>query len=158
MNCDIWCIIAFVFISIFISSQIVKSKKKIFSNFIRELDSNQTKIYLNIIQERSNIFTKGLLLGLIISCLIAYYVYNTKKCKIINVFCIFIGITLLTTTIFYMLYPKTKYIIPYLNTSKQRIYWINIYKTFNRYKYISIIIGIILFILFKYEFHNKIII
>ena len=154
MTCKIWCIVAFIFVGIFVSSRIVRRKTGMFNNFKNELNKSQLTIYLSIIKERNQIFTNGLILGMVVALSVAYYIHNHGKCNAVSILCIFIGITLATSTIFYMLSPNTKYMVLYLTTYKQRSLWIKIYKTFNIYKYYGILIAILIYIILNYR-QNK---
>ena len=151
MECELWCILAYILVGIFLSFQIVKRRSRMFKDFQNSLNEEQLRIYLKIVNERSRIFTSGILLGLLVSSIIAYYYYKHTNTGIRQIVCIFIGVTLAVSIVYYMLHPKKVYILPYLTTFKQRFLWLDIYKTFKKYKYYGVIVGIILYRLSNFK-------
>ena len=79
--------------------------------FTRVLDDKQKTIYDDIRQQRLNIYFKSILLSL---CISSFYYFQINKD-----ICYFIGILLTCTNMFYMLMPKSKFMINYVNNDFQ---------------------------------------
>ena len=69
--------------------------------------------------------------------------YWNDKRKGLNKICFIGGITLLVNYFYYMLSPKTDYMILHLNEENQREKWLNIHKTMQFKYHIGLLLGII---------------
>ena len=87
-----------------------------------KLNKYQEEIYSKIKQERLNIFIKSFLLGMLIS----YTLKNNINYK--NEICYMISFTLLLTNIFYLIHPKSIYLISVLESKYQIKAWLEYYK------------------------------
>lgn len=104
--------------------------------FSDELD----KRYENIAIERRNHYIIGIVLGILIS----YFV--SKNINILNNFTrimLFITITLTTAIVFYMVMPKSDYMLNYLKTSEENKKWLEVYTTMKSRYFIGFILGIL---------------
>jgi uncharacterized protein YacL len=108
-------------------------------------------IYQKIAKERMMHYLIGLLLG----ALIAYFVvtYFTKSIR--NMYyrmMIYVSIVFITTVLFYLLMPKSDYMLNHLTTEKQIQAWLSIYKTMKSRYLIGFILGCIASIPLSYLF------
>ncbi len=78
--------------------------------FLSTLDDNQYGVYKNIRQERLNIYFRSLFLAFCVGLL--HYMRNKDVCYMIL-------ITLILTSMMYMISPKSKYMIDYIKTKEQ---------------------------------------
>jgi len=104
--------------------------------FSEELDQK----YENIIIERRNHYIIGIILGIAIS----YYV--STNMNILNQFTrlsLFLTITLGTALIFYMLMPKTDYVLNYLKTAEENKKWLEVYKSMKNRYFIGFLLGLL---------------
>jgi fructose-specific phosphotransferase system IIC component len=149
MICGATCFIAIIFLianiyTILSTSRIDKEK------FFNVLDNNQKKIYENIIIERRNIYYIGFILGIILSIL---FIFINKKIKLIKLtkpimLCLVITITFITNYLFYILYPKSTYMLLHLHDKKQINEWLNIYKKMQYRYHFGFVLGIIAVFIF----------
>lgn len=149
MDCVPICLIAFALVGMFLGSHVVKMRSKIFRDFNASMTAYQKQVYRSIVAERGHIFLNSLLLGIFIALLTSYWFYKNKKMRtpIKELGCYFTAVVLFVTYIGYMIHPKSKYILNYLNKPEQINGWLNIYKAFQRSNYIGLILGILIFYL-----------
>jgi uncharacterized protein YacL len=108
---------------------------KLKSTFSDDLD----KVYTRIVMERRNIYIQGLLIGLFLSVV----VIQTSKTKMRYGHRIFLAfaITLFTAMVYYMLTPKSDYMLNHLKSAEHNRAWLQMYRNMqNRYMF-GIILG-----------------
>jgi hypothetical protein len=153
MPCTITCVIALVFlianIYTILSSSRDKSDKQ---DFLNVLNDKQKFTYENIIKERKNIYYMGYILGLLLSLLIIFVIKKINKNKLNNIslICLVGSITFITNYLFYILYPKTDYMLLHLNDKKQIEEWLKIYKKMQFKFHMGFVLGIIAVMIFCY--------
>ena len=158
MTCGITCIIAVVFLIANIYTMLsCSSSKKDKQNFKNVLNINQQQIYENIIKERRNIYFIGYILGIILS-IICYFI-SKKIFKIrfnnTSLICFIGAITFITNYLFYILYPKSDYMLLHLSDKKQIQEWLDIYKKMQFKFHMGFIFGIIAVMIFCYAMKDN---
>lgn len=148
--CSSWCYIAIVFLvaNIYVSFTADKTDRK--DRLYKTLSPEGIKQYENIVRERRDIYLKGYIFGLIISILFLYGVQGIRRTSMINtgLICIVGAITLICNYLFYIIHPKSDYMVLHLNTKDQRQAWLDIYRHM-QFKYHSgLVFGIIAAMLF----------
>lgn len=140
MNKIVSIIIAVSFIFATLGTSLVCSDIK--NDLIKQLTKEEVKIHSEIVKERRNIYFMGLGLGIVISIIYILFINKTKMdiwFKIITG----VAITMIVNYFFYILYPKSQYMIQHLDKKEENIAWLKIYKTM-QYKYhISFLLGLI---------------
>tara|TARA_Y100000768_G_scaffold383838_1_gene366693 strand:+ start:2720 stop:3187 length:468 start_codon:yes stop_codon:yes gene_type:complete len=144
MFCGTTCIIAFIFLfanvyTIFSCQNINKQ------NFYSVLNNNQKQKYINIISERRNIYFMGFILGILLAFILSFYAkqflhYRFNK---ISLTCFVMSITFITNYLFYILYPKSNYMLLELDDKRQIQEWLKIYKKMQFKYHFGFILGII---------------
>jgi hypothetical protein len=134
----------FLFANLYVTFTADKIKQK--EDFYNTLSQDKIERYEDIINERRTIYLKGYGLGLILA-FISLFLYekfgwNDKK-KGLNKVCFIGGITLLVNYFYYMLSPKTDYMILHLNEENQRKEWLKINKTMQFKYHIGLLLGIV---------------
>ena len=156
MVCGITCIIALVFLianiyTIFSCS----NNKKLKKNFLNVLNEEQKITYEKIINERKNIYYSGYILGILLS-LIGYVIikkFTKMKFNKISLICFVGAITFVTNYLFYILFPKSDYMLLHLNDKKQIQEWLNIYRTMQVKFHIGFVLGILAVMIFCSSFN-----
>jgi hypothetical protein len=145
MVCTTSCIVAGAFIisSIFICLRVDKSTLK---DPLFQLLSNENKHrYINIANERKNIYLKGFGLGFIIS-LLALFVLNNNKMfkvnKLVNI-CFVLATSFSVNYFFYILHPKSDYMVLHLKDDSEKQAWLNIYKTMQFNYHLGFALGLV---------------
>ena len=145
--CHVWCLLASGLFAAMLMVMLNPNKTDIIKRFQATLDENQNKIYMEIVKERLNIYLVGLTLGLILGFL--YLQYNTSK--VVSRACVFTVLVLFTTNVFYLIVPKSKYMLPILNTEEQRLRWLDVYSEMKYRHILGALLGVISFLVLSYN-------
>jgi len=125
--------------------------------FKNTLTQQQQVLYEKIIQERKKIYYGGFLLGIVLSFLAVYFgnkflfSRNSKSAALPKI-CMIASITFVTNYLFYILYPKTDYMLLHLNDKTQIQGWLTIYKKMQFKFHLGFVLGIIAVIIYAYGF------
>ena len=145
MVCTTSCIVAgaFVISSIFVSLRVDKSTLK-YPLF--QLLSNENKQrYVTIANERKYIYLKGFGLGFIIS-IFALFVLNNNKLfkvnKLVNI-CFVLATSFSVNYFFYILHPKSDYMVLHLKNDEEKQAWLDIYKTMQFNYHLGFVLGLV---------------
>jgi hypothetical protein len=127
--------------------------------FKNTLTQEQQELYEKIIQERKNIYYGGFILGIALSFIALYFgekylFFIDKKTKLSNIprICMVASIAFVTNYLFYILYPKTDYMLLHLNDKTQIQGWLNIYKKMQFKFHLGFVLGIIAVTIYAYSF------
>ena len=103
------------------------------------------KRYENISKERKNISYYGYVLGLLISLLIIFYNLKIKGTKM-NTFaliCTVMSTCFLTNYFYYMLAPKSDWMLNHINSPDQVKAWLQMYREMSYNYHLGLALGII---------------
>jgi hypothetical protein len=142
MICLKSCAVGLVFIFATIFMTLIIDKQKIFKDYVNSLNKEQLDKYNNIVNERKNISLNGYLLGLLLSLVFIVFNYNLKKISKGLVICLTSSIMFLTHYFYYILSPKTDWMVLHLD-DKQRIEWLKVYRTMQFSYHYSLLIGVL---------------
>jgi len=123
--------------------------------FMNILSDDKKQIYQNIAMERFKIYTIGGLFGILLAFLYLWILKNKKTPWFHNdsmKICSFVAIILATQVIFYLLYPKSDYMIYHLTSKEEVDAWMNTYLAMKCTWYTGLAIGVIAYILFAYSY------
>ena len=157
MTCGITCIIALVFLiaNIYVMFSCSNNKKDK-QDFMDVLNIKQQETYKNIINERKNIYFMGYGLGILLS-IIGYFISKKifkTRFNNISLVCFVGSITFVTNYLFYILYPKTDYMLLHLSDKKQIEEWLSIYKKMQFKFHSGFVLGIIAVMIFCYSLRD----
>lgn len=145
MICTTSCIVAGAFIisSIFVSLRVDKSTLK--DPLFQLLSEKNKHRYMRIADERKNIYLKGFGLGFILSIFALFILNNNKMFKVTKLFniCFVLATSFTVNYFFYILHPKTDYMVLHLNTVKEKQAWLNIYKTMQFNYHMGFVLGLL---------------
>ena len=122
--CSVYCSLSIIFIIAMVYFYYFTNHSKIVSNYKAKLPKNLILVYNKIINERFMISMNGFGLGLIFAIGIVLFNINymQKKISSIPLFCIIIGVSFLTNYFFYILYPKSDWMLNHIEEKKLRNY------------------------------------
>ena len=145
MPCSTTCLIAFALIISMIYFQNASSKSKVVQEYKKQLPSNLQNLYDKITSERLRLNYYGYALGLILSLIILIYNYQLKRNKLTNVsvICLVIVVCFFTNYFYYMLSPKTTYMLEHINSPEQTKAWLTMYREMQYNYHFGIVLGII---------------
>ena len=136
--------IALVFFVAMISTSILSCTSGVIKNYMNNLTPVLKTKYEKIRNERMTISLEGYVLGVFFSGLIIFYNYKSKKqLDRFSLACIVIATTLITNYLFYILFPKSQWMINYLNTKEEKDAWLNVYKHMQLYYHGGLLLGLI---------------
>ena len=116
-------------------------------DLINELSPKEKIIYEEVINNRRNIYYSGLILGVIIALMFLYLTKsNNYYYKIFSA----VAITFFINYFYYILYPKTLYMLEILDTQKENVAWLKIYRYMQLRYHLGFLFGLCFaFFLFK---------
>ena len=145
MPCYISCALATIFVigSIFMSN--ATQTNKTIQHYQSKLPSNLQNLYAKITEERKRIYYYGYALGLVLSAIVIYYNNNTSRIKMTNttMVCVTITISFLTNYFYYMLSPKSTYMLQHINSPEQTKAWLIMYRAMQYYWHAGLVLGIV---------------
>jgi uncharacterized membrane protein YkgB len=129
-------------------------KSEIVKHYKQKLSSDQQKRYEKIVEERTRISYTGYILGLVISLFIIFYNMNLKGSKLSNtsIVCTVIATSFLTNYFYYMLSPKTDWMLNHMNSQEEVRTWLQMYKEMQYNYHMGIVLGIIAVGVLAYAF------
>tara|TARA_B110000037_G_C17088422_1_gene492964 strand:- start:1476 stop:1928 length:453 start_codon:yes stop_codon:yes gene_type:complete len=140
MNKIVSSMLAFSFILATLGTTSVS--KNIKKDLVNQLSDEEINIYKNIINERRNIYFMGLCLGVILSIIYILFLCKIKNNIWFKIIC-GIAITMTVNYFFYILYPKSQYMIQHLDKKSENIAWLKIYKTMQFRYHLAFLLGLI---------------
>ena len=145
MVCPTSCIIAGAFIvsSIFVCLRV--DKKTLKDPLFGLLSEENKQRYINIADERKNIYLKGFGLGFVISVIALIILNNNKMFKVTKLtnICFVLAISYCVNYFFYILHPKSDYMVLHLKNSEEKKAWLDIYKTMQFNYHLGFALGLI---------------
>ena len=157
MVCYGSCMFASVFLIANIYTMFSCSNDNRKQEFKNTLTQEQQVLYEKIISERKKIYYGGFLLGIVLSFIAVYFgnkllfSRNSKSAHISKI-CMIASITFVTNYLFYILYPKTDYMLLHLNDKTQIQGWLAIYKKMQFKFHLGFVLGICAVIIYSYGF------
>ena len=145
MPCSTTCLIATALIIAMIYFQNATSKSRIVQEYKKQLPSNLQNLYEKITAERLRLNYYGYSLGLVLSLIIILYNYKLRKNKLTttSLVCLVIVVSFLTNYFYYILSPKSTYMLDHINSPEQTKAWLAMYKAMQFNYHFGMVIGII---------------
>jgi uncharacterized membrane protein YkgB len=135
--------VALIIASIYFQNATTKSK--VIQEYKKQLPSNLQNLYEKISAERLRINYYGYGLGLVLSIIIILYNYSLKRNKLTttSLVCLVIVVSFFTNYFYYILSPKTTYMLEHINSPEQTKAWLTMYKTMQYNYHFGFIVGLI---------------
>ena len=145
MVCAISCMISTMFIVGMIYFYNMTNKSEIVKHYKNSLPSDLQKRYDNISNERMRISVYGYILGLILSLFVVFY--NIKiKGQHLNTFslvCIVMATCFVTNYFYYMLSPKSDWMLNHVSNQQQTRAWLLMYREMSFNYHAGLVLGIV---------------
>jgi hypothetical protein len=151
MICKISCLISLVFIISTNYFTLSVDKQDINNKYVNNLTDTQLIKYKKIVDERKKISITGYVLGLCLSISLILLNYFVFKLDIKLTTCIVGAITFLTHYFFYILSPKSDWMILHLKEDQMKD-WLYVYKNMQYNYHLSFVVGIIATMILAYSF------
>jgi uncharacterized membrane protein YkgB len=145
MACPISCSISAVFIIGMIYFYYITDKSAIVKEYKSKLPTDLQKRYENISKERMMISYYGYFYGFILSLFLIFYNLKIKKEKVNTwaIVCLVMASCFLTNYFYYMLSPKSDWMLNHTNNSEQVKAWLQMYREMQYNYHMGIVLGII---------------
>lgn len=154
MVCFLSCMISGVFIIGMIYFYYMTDKSEIVKHYKEKLTTDLQKRYEKIAKERMMISFYGYGLGLLFSLFIIFYNLKIKKSKL-NTFplvCTVIATCFLTNYFYYMLTPKSDWMLKHISSPEEAKAWLQMYREMSYNYHMGIALGIIAVGVFAFAF------
>lgn len=142
--CSVTCMFsAMLIIAMIIMTSSISSSQTI-QNYEKELSPHLKKTYNEIKDERTRIFYFGYALGFILALIIILYNTQIRKNKMEwrTMVCLTISVSFITNYFYYILTPKTKWMLEELENKEQTKAWLQMYKNMQMYYHGGLVFGI----------------
>lgn len=144
MVCVKVCLISIVMGCVFLSLMMINPSTNTYRKFLELLDDNQKATLDKITEERKTIFYYSLGIGLLLSFLLVFRLYNLKYTSRPLV-CIFFISLISIISLVYMVYPKSDGFIKHIKTDEQKEAWISLRKEIKLKKLVGGLIGMFIY-------------
>lgn len=152
--CGITCGISSIFVISMIYMNYCMWDSQIMQKYRQQLPEEVQKTYREIVDERTRIYYFGYLLGFILSIVII--IYNTqigkRKMDNLGMVCLVIVVSFIVNYFYYILSPKSKWMLNEVKTEQQTKAWLEMYRHMQVYYHSGFVFGIIGMGLFAYSF------
>ena len=157
MPCSISCLFALIFIVSMIYMHNSASKSSTMQNYQKQLPVDLQNLYKKIVKERLGIYYFGYVLGFILSGIIIFYNYSIRKGKsgglsTASIVCIVIAVSFVTNYFYYILSPKTNWMLEHIKGEDQTKAWLKMYRAMQVYYHSGLVLGIIAVAFFAVAF------
>jgi uncharacterized protein YacL len=145
MACLLSCAISTIFIIGMIYFYNMTNKSKIVNAYKEKMPPDLQKRYEKISEERMRISYQGYILGFVLSLFVIFYNYYFKGAKLNNtsLICTVIAVSFITNYFYYMLSPKSDWMLNHMNSQDQVKGWLLMYREMQFNYHAGLALGII---------------
>lgn len=145
MVCSLSCSISAIFIIGMIYFYNMTDKSKIVKHYKEKLPRDLQNLYDKLSRERLMISYQGYVLGFIISLFIILYnyFYKIRKLNTLSMVCIVLATSFLTNYFYYIIHPKSDWMLNHINNPEQTKAWLEMYREMQFNYHMGLVIGIL---------------
>lgn len=157
MPCTITCFLALaILVGMVIMTSMVHNDPSI-QSYRKQLPDDIKKTYDEICVERARIYYTGYIVGFILSILVILLnrIALNNKMPVSAMVCLAIVVSTFVSYFYYILSPKSKYMVSVLETESEKEAWLKIYKSMQYYYHLSFVLGIVAVGVFAYAFRGR---
>ena len=149
--CTFTCILSGVVI---LSMIFMTNMMTIPTKYETQLPETLKKSYKDIVKERTQIYYTGYGLGLFLALALIFYNTQVKKEKMgwPSMVCLTVSVAFLTNYFYYILTPKSKWMLDEITTPEQTKAWLDMYRAMQVYYHGSLALGILAIGLITFAF------
>lgn len=152
--CTITCFFAFVIVVSMIIMTFMISQDDFIKSYRNTLPTDIKNEYDKIVSERRTIFFTGYLIGFVVSIIAIIFVLKMRM-PVSAMICFAVVVSTVVNYFYYILSPKSKYIVELLKTDKQHQEWLQVYKSMQYYYHFSFVLGAVAVGVFAYAFRGN---
>lgn len=134
------------------------SKTNVAKEYEAQLPEHLLEIYDKIVEERTQIYYTGFVIGLVIAGVLFFINKHIFKIKISNIslVCTAVMISFFSNYFYYILTPKQNYMLDHIDNLEQSKAWLKMYKNMQFSYHFGLLLGLIGVGIFSYAFRcNK---
>lgn len=141
--CTFTCFISAVIVIAMIIMTFLIHLDEDIQSYEQSMSPELRQVYTGIVQERQSIFFTGYIIGFVLA--IMYLVFRNNKFSFATpqTICIVIAISFIVNHLYYMLSPKTDYMVLHLNNESDREKWLLVYRRMQLYFHVAFALGLI---------------
>ena len=145
MVCTTSCVVATIFIVAMVFTMYGSDKTEAITNFRRILTHQQNVVYDKIANERRRIYFIGFALGLLASFIFLAWNHSsgTRKVNRFSTICVVGAITFTINYFYYMLAPKSDWMILHIEGDTQKKAWLGVYKIMQYNYHLGALLGLV---------------
>jgi hypothetical protein len=130
------------------------NKSAIVKHYKEKMPTDLQKRYDNISEERMKSSVYGYILGFILSLFIIFYNLNFKRVRMNNtsLVCTVMATCFLTNYFYYMLSPKSDWMLNHVSNSEQVKAWLQMYREMSYNYHAGLVLGIVAVGVFAFAF------
>lgn len=152
--CTVTCFFSLVIIVSMVIMTFMVSNDSFIKSYRDHLPSDIKKEYDRIVSERQQIYFTGYLIGFVLSIFVILFL-SKNKMPVSAMVCLTVVISTVVNYFYYILSPKSNYMVNLLTTDQQRKDWLQIYKSMQYYYHFSYFLGAIGVGVFAYAFRGN---
>ena len=148
MVCAISCAVALVFIIANVYCCVFSHKRAVIQEFVSKLSPDNQARYAHITLERQKIYFTGLVLGFIISIILVVTMRKYFIGSRGGLLCMIAAVTFSVNYFYYILSPKSDWMVLHLKSGEETAAWLNVYRTMQYNYHVGLVLGIIAVVAF----------
>ena len=144
MPCSTTCLISAGFVLSMVLMNYWMITNQTTQKYEAQLPLSLQKTYKEIVKERTQIFYTGYGIGFFLAALLIYYNTQIKKEKMgpLAMVCLTIFVAFITNYFYYVLSPKTKWMLDSIKDPDQTKAWLQMYRSMQLYYHGSLALGL----------------
>ena len=154
MVCSTSCAVSAIFLIGMIYFYNATDRTHIVQQYKRSLTPELQARYEKITKERRQISLWGYGVGILVSLFILYYNFKIKKERMntSSIVCLVVATTFVINALFYMVYPKSDWMLNHVTDKQQVRAWLQMYKSMSFYYHFGLVLGVIAVGFFAFAF------
>ena len=152
MVCKISCSISLVFLIGMIYMTTMMSNNETMRKYKQQIPDNLKALYQDIVEERRCIYYTGYGIGILLAML--FILFNNmvldKSFSTTSMVCITTSMAFVVNYFYYLLTPKTNYMLDHLETPQQTRAWLKMYKMMQFHYHMGLVVGLIAVAILSY--------
>jgi hypothetical protein len=121
------------------------SKSEVIEKYRKSLPTSLVQTYDSITRERTIIYYTGYALGLVLAIITITYntVIRKEKVTSLSLVCTIVGLAFVVNYFYYILTPKSKWMLNEIRTPEETKAWLEMYKTMSFYYHSGLLLGLV---------------
>jgi hypothetical protein len=131
------------------------NRSELVKNYMHMLTPEQQQTYVKITEERRGIYLRGFGWGLLLSALLLGIHHQYATMSRAALLCTVAAITLATNYFYYVLSPKSDWMVLHFNKTQDASNWLRVYRGMQVNYHVGLVLGIAGTVLLSNAFYSK---